>query len=475
MTLQGVPYKWGGTDPNYGLDCSGLLQVMFAQYGVKIPRVSKDQASFGQGVAAKDARPGDLIAFDWSKERAGIDHIGIYIGNGKMLVAPRTGDVVKVQNVDLNKASTIRRVVPDAAFESIRQPDGKFVYKQGAKAPAKGTAAPTNSGAAADGGDPGSQPTQRAAAAAAPTAQQMVAGTAALPGFGTGQNGKYRPEDYGFSNAFFGSDVELRKLVDRAVKEQWTPEKFAVELKDTKWFVTKSAAEREWTQLNTADPKSARRRVEERAAQIHSMAAQMGADITGLEAHDMAVNSLKFGYSDLETQNAVGKHVEFKRGEPFKGAAGANQDAMKRKAAQYGVPVSDDTLARFVRNIALGIGTEEDFDNWIKMQAKSVWGGLAAQIDQGLTVEDVASLYKATMSQVLEIPDTNIDLLKDPTIKQALSYVDPASKEQAPQAMPLWKFEQQLKKDPRWLQTSNAHDSMMGAGGEVLRAWGLKT
>jgi hypothetical protein len=107
----GVPYLWGGTDPSKGLDCSGFTQLVFGNLGVDLPRTSSQQATAGTAVASlSEARPGDLVFFDNSSSRAGIDHVGIYLGNGKMIAAPQPGEVVKIQ--DVGTPAVIRRVLP---------------------------------------------------------------------------------------------------------------------------------------------------------------------------------------------------------------------------------------------------------------------------------------------------------------------------------------------------------------------------
>jgi peptidoglycan DL-endopeptidase CwlO len=108
----GVPYLWGGTDPAKGLDCSGFTQLVFGNLGIDLPRTSSQQATAGRPVASlADARPGDLVFFDHSSSRAGIDHVGIYIGEGKMVAAPQPGEAVKVQ--DVGSPTVIRRVLPE--------------------------------------------------------------------------------------------------------------------------------------------------------------------------------------------------------------------------------------------------------------------------------------------------------------------------------------------------------------------------
>ncbi len=104
----GIPYRWGGTNPDTGLDCSGLVQLVYKELGYDLPRVSRDQARAGTPVASiADARPGDLVAFG-----SPVRHIGIYVGDGRFLEAPRTGDVVKISPMR-NDVTAIRRILPD--------------------------------------------------------------------------------------------------------------------------------------------------------------------------------------------------------------------------------------------------------------------------------------------------------------------------------------------------------------------------
>lgn len=79
------------------------------QHGISLPRVSQGQARAGTKVdSISQARPGDLVAFG-----SPVHHIGIYVGDGKMIHAPRAGDVVKISKVHIN-LTAIRRVLPDA-------------------------------------------------------------------------------------------------------------------------------------------------------------------------------------------------------------------------------------------------------------------------------------------------------------------------------------------------------------------------
>ena len=95
----GTPYRWGGTTPGKGLDCSGLVKYAFSDVtNVDLPRSSKDMASgHGQAVDRKDLKPGDLLFFNIKSRR--INHVAIYLGNDRFVHAPRRGKAVTVDSL----------------------------------------------------------------------------------------------------------------------------------------------------------------------------------------------------------------------------------------------------------------------------------------------------------------------------------------------------------------------------------------
>ncbi|HZV39143.1 MAG TPA: C40 family peptidase, partial [Pseudoxanthomonas sp.] len=101
LTLLGTPYRWGGTSPDSGFDCSGLVGYVFrTALGIELPRVSRDMARNKDALLIKsrdELREGDLVFFGRRKGR--IDHVGIYLGNGQFVHAPRTGKDVEVSSL----------------------------------------------------------------------------------------------------------------------------------------------------------------------------------------------------------------------------------------------------------------------------------------------------------------------------------------------------------------------------------------
>jgi cell wall-associated NlpC family hydrolase len=94
LGLRGVPYRNGGTDPS-GFDCSGLVQYVFAQHGVSVPREVRAQFQLGRDVRLAGVEQGDLIFF--TTESAGASHVGLAIGGDEFVHAPSSRGVVRVE------------------------------------------------------------------------------------------------------------------------------------------------------------------------------------------------------------------------------------------------------------------------------------------------------------------------------------------------------------------------------------------
>lgn len=94
----GIPYRWGGDNVVEGMDCSGFVRAVYNLCGLSIPRTSRDQFKAGDMITKDDLRDGDLVFFGASADK--INHVGIYVGDGKFVHAPRRGEEIRVTEVN---------------------------------------------------------------------------------------------------------------------------------------------------------------------------------------------------------------------------------------------------------------------------------------------------------------------------------------------------------------------------------------
>lgn len=99
LSMIGVRYRWGGTTPSHGLDCSGFVRYVFQDtLGLQLPRRAEDMAHTGQKVMISELQPGDLVFFNTMRRT--FSHVGIYLGDNRFIHAPRTGERVRIDMLD---------------------------------------------------------------------------------------------------------------------------------------------------------------------------------------------------------------------------------------------------------------------------------------------------------------------------------------------------------------------------------------
>ena len=99
MSFLGVKYRWGGGSATTGFDCSGFVRYVYQEtVGTVLPHNAAQQSHFGEKVQEDNLKPGDLVFFNTL--RRAISHVGIYVGNGEFIHAPRSGETIRIENLD---------------------------------------------------------------------------------------------------------------------------------------------------------------------------------------------------------------------------------------------------------------------------------------------------------------------------------------------------------------------------------------
>lgn len=394
------------------------MQYVFGHFGINLPRVTYDQIGQGQAIGSQGLRPGDLVFFDTDKSTAGPDHVGIYMGDGKMFHTPRPGKSAEI--ADMTSGYYMDR------FMGGRRIDGVTAV----------------GGSSADYGD--------AATVKALTPEERAA-------------------NYGWNIAFMNSIPEVKKLFEQAVSETWTSQKFQASLRDTEWWKKTSETARQAQVMEKTDPATWNANINATTIQIQQLAAEVGAAVPPDQLKKMVDAVVRGGMQEDSIRWMLGDYVTFTKEGTLKGEAGMHQYNIKQYAASMGVNLSDDAIKNQAAMIVKKLSTTEDFQAQLREQAKSSFPGYAEQIDGGMTVKDIAAPYVQTMAKELDMPATSITV-DDPLIRRSLNGLDANGK---PSGLALYQFQNQLRNDPRWGKTQNAQNQAMAVGVKVLKDMGL--
>jgi hypothetical protein len=413
----GVQYVWGGATPS-GFDCSGLVQYVYGKSGVQLPRTTYNQITVGQSVQPDKLRPGDLVFFDTDRSRKGPDHVGIYLGGGKFIHAPAPGQGVKISSL------------ADSYYMDR--------WMGGRRIPGVSASADPN-------------------ALAGEVAPRLDANELA--------------ETYGMSYSFFKSQPELMKLLKGAVAEQWSPEKFGAEVKNSSWWKKNSETVRQAQVLQKSDPATYKATMEAARVEAQKMAVQAGAILSDKNVEKLAKNMVWYGWQDAQVQNFLGQYIKFGKDEVLGGMAGQVAAAIKSEAYKNGVAVTQQSLLNNAQYVVRGLTSMEKVKASLQQQAEGLYPAFAEQIKAGASVQDLAQPYIQMVAQELGLPETDVSVFS-PKVKAALNRTNAKGE---PEAMNLDDFTQMLRNDPAWRKQPGVADKTLGIGRQVLAQMGLVT
>jgi hypothetical protein len=418
----GTQYVWGGNSLINGVDCSGLVQQVFASFGIQLPRVTYEQIGVGASVSRNKIQAGDLVFFDTDGTKKGPDHVGIYLGNGKFIHAPRPGKPVQI--------SSLTDSYYNSRLMAVRRVPG----------------------VGGVGGEGGIDPTIFSGAS-----EEVRKSKTELA------------ETYGMSLAFFNSNPELKRLLGQATKNQWDADLFQAHLKNTKWWKTTTDTQRQVQVLKKQDPATYQATIEASRVAASQLAVKMGAILSDGALDKLAKNIVGYGWNDAQIQNFLGNYIQFNDKRVLGGQAGQAYEQLRKTAYDNGVSISEQQAKNGAAYVVKGVSSMEEQMANIRGLAMGAYPAYADQIEAGVSMRQIADPYVQAMSKVLELPGTDVDMF-NPKIKAALNRAGANGK---PEPMSITDFEQSLRDSPQWRRTNQAQSSVMSIGRQVLRDMGL--
>lgn len=280
--------------------------------------------------------------------------------------------------------------------------------------------------------------------------------------------------DYGYATDVIYSNPEIRALFERAVKEQWLPNRFKAGLQDTIWYRDNSEYARETfvkKAMGGADWEESLRTARE---QVQQFATQIGSTLTPEQLDENAYRFLNEGWGKSGRENLMAKALSENIGisdtGSMRGVSGNMADELRSLAENNGIIFSNDFYLSAAKSVNSNLSTIDDWARDIREQAASLFPVYSDKIRAGVSVRDLASPYTTIMSQTLELDPNNISL-NDPYIRDALGGFSSTGD---PQATNLWDFQKKLRQDPRWMNTLQANNEITNGFEGVLKMFGIR-
>lgn len=189
-----------------------------------------------------------------------------------------------------------------------------------------------------------------------------------------------------------------------------------------------------------------------------------------LDPKDPKVRAMfETAYDNAETDNQIDiKALAFTNGKTLGGTTGGSIADLRSYAKAFGIKYSDNDYARWSQEIFSGTTTAYDIQQKIRQDSASAFPIYSDKILNGESVDSIGSAYLSSYANILEVDPDSADW-NDPLLRKAMQYTQDGK----PAVMPVWMFEQELRKDPRWQYTNQARESVYNAVYSIGTDWGL--
>lgn len=311
----------------------------------------------------------------------------------------------------------------------------------------------------------------RAAAKAAPqvASGSSSSGSSLNVGTVTPMTLSERAESYGLSLRMVNSNKELKSLFNKAVKGSWSGARFQAGLKNTKWWRTQSSDLRKYITLKHTDPATWR---QERSGAHHAV--QQLATTVGLGKlsdklkNEAIYNKLAKGWTDARLKAWMGAKVKADKNGGMLGEAGEVFDALHELAWANGLTLSQSWYTDRARSVVSGRSSLQQWENTLRQRAAAIYSAWGTQIKAGMSVQDLAAPYISTVSRLLELPETDVDVWNSHVAKAMR-----AKPEKDGAQYPIWQLERAVRGDLEWRKTNNARETIMTTARGVASDFGM--
>lgn len=241
----------------------------------------------------------------------------------------------------------------------------------------------------------------------------------------------------------------VRDALTEAVQQHWDPagDRFKVRLQQTEWYKTTPASQRDWQVGSITDPSTYKQTMQEVGQRVNNLANQTGITLPPDVLQDITERAAAEKWSDATLRNyyvyaAHGQHTGAPTGE-----SATDFNTVHTLASEYGVPLSDKAAFEWADRLTAGSVDQNAVKGYMIEQAKSLYPGLAAAIDSGLTVRQYSDPYAQIAARELNINPNDFNLA-DQKWSAPLQQLDPKTGQRTAMSLDAWQT--MVRTDPQY-------------------------